>query len=146
MLDFILGVLSNWVADALGASVVVGVILAWLKKHGSPWLIPICWGLCGTAITLIAAGALRVVATPIPRQVVAITPSNVEDHVKLWSDMFHFSIQHMPDDQNDYFSYNIINRNDRHLSIHRSKVFDRYLQFQADVSVSPARPICAAKA
>lgn len=137
MRDFLLGIFSNWVADALGASAMVGVLLAWLKKRGSSWLIPLCWGLSGSVVVLIGASALKIVSTPTPT-VLDVNPSNVEAYLNQWIDAFHFGRRKLPEDPVYFFKYEITNTSGRFLQVARlrSSPWDRYLTFTSSVSLA----------
>lgn len=65
-----------------------------------------------------------------------VTTSNVESNVKSWVETFHMGIQKLPDDPTEYFMYNVTNRSGRHVLIHRNRGLERYLQFQADITVA----------
>jgi hypothetical protein len=68
------------------------------------------------------------------------TTSNVEGNVRSWIDTFHLGLQRLPDDQTEYFMFAVTTNNGRRIVIHRNRdrVLERYLQFQAIVTVSDA--------
>jgi hypothetical protein len=139
MWNFILGILSNWVADALGAAITGGAVLAWIKQRRPSWLPAVYVGLGGGVVILIGAGALRVISTPIPRQPDIVTVDNVEAHLNQWIDAFHYSRRKLPDAQDSFFNYVITNTYGRSLNISRLRQspFDRYLVMSAGVTVGP---------
>lgn len=131
------GIIENLVAEGIVAALVGGGVLVWLRKRASPWLVPICWGLGGFFVILGCFGALRIIATPLPHQIDAITTENVEAHLVQWIDAFHFSRQKLPDASDRYFTYVVTTESGGRTSVIRSRLapFDHYLIMQTGITV-----------
>jgi hypothetical protein len=138
MRDFFLGVLSNWVADAIGTALVGGTMLAWIKKRHPSWISTMCWGLGGAIAILIGAGALRVVALPSPMSS-GVTTDNIEAQVRKWLDKLGHSTT--PVESTDkYFQFNVTSGDGSNFVIARPKgVFDQYLVMVGTVTIKESQ-------
>lgn len=140
--SFLSNVFGNLLADAIVAALAGGGVIAWMKRHGSPWLVPILWGLGGSVGILIGAGAIRLIAFPVPQPATQITSDNVERNVKNWLERFGFSIQKMPVSDGRYFQYVATNPFNRKTVVERVKSvpLDSYLEFENSVILGAEDP------
>ncbi len=135
MWNFVLGVLSNWVADSIGAALIGGGVIAWIRTRRPQWIPSIRLGAGAAVAILIAAAALRVVA--IPAAPPPVTADTAEDNVRKWSDAFHFGIRRLPDDNTRYFGYTLTNAWGRSMDVVRTRDHPYYLTVLASVTVGP---------
>jgi hypothetical protein len=133
MWDFAIGVLSNWVADALGAAITGGVVIGWIKLRHPTWIPTVCFGLGGAVVILIGAGTLRLVAWPLPSPS-GVTMNNVEEYSRRWLDKYNYATR-VREDKESIFALDATAPSGFSVTIRRSRSLDRYLLFSSIVTI-----------
>src|SRR5579863_4498784 len=128
------GTLSKaiWAALSAGGS----IVLAWLKRKGWPWAIPILYGFGIFALVTFSLIGLQIWFTPGPNLSERITTENIEGHVRNWLDGFGLGVQRQTD-ASALFEFVVSVRNGNRIVIERTRDRDRYLSIQGSMNVSP---------
>src|SRR5688500_2106027 len=86
-------------SEVLGYLVILagGIVLTWLRKRESPWIVPLMYGLCGSAIILTIIVMLTAWRAISP--VGNVTSENIQSHVRTWVDKWQLTSRNDPDDK-----------------------------------------------
>lgn len=126
--------LALWVITLLLATL-GSFMMAYLKATGSRLVSPILYGLATFALTLFIILVLRGMAA-LPRPQQEITPENVESNIRNWLDTFRLAAKKESNPE-AYFIFVVTAPNGNPIVVTRTKALDRYITYQATLTVSP---------
>lgn len=116
------GIVTNWIADLLILG--GGILIAILKVKGSRWLMPLAYGLAGSALIGVILFTIMGLAELRSRE--RVTVDNVATKVRSWIDNFQLSVRTNPLPE-AYFRYEVTMRNGNVVVVARPKERDRYI-------------------
>jgi hypothetical protein len=102
-------------------------MLGYLSRQGSPWVSPLLYGLCASALILLCIVLLRFLFRA--------TPSNIESRIRGWLDRISVAVKkvELPD---FIFNYHIT-LNGKVFIIAQPRSHPEYIDFHTDISFTP---------
>lgn len=125
----------GWVIGAL----LTFILMAVLKKKGSPWFAPILWGLIGAVLVLLCMAATRLLSIPgsLRVQPALITPDSVETDIRRWLDEFGLTVRKSLDTEHEgcLFALTITTKEGVVVTAYYPEDFPQYIILETNITL-----------